>query len=534
MSALPVVRSPKPTGGGCGSCGTEGGGSCGSGLEKVYPTTAVRYGAMNYIGEFSYKPGMTFSCGGKVIVQTDRGIELGQQVSLFCNGCTKQVTRDQIKTYIDNSGAEFYRLNSGRILREATADDVNEHEHLNRHIREDMEHAALLAMQMGLEMKIVSVEHLLGGERIILYFQAEGRIDFRDLVRELAHHHRTRIEMRQVGARDEARLVADYEICGRECCCKNFLKKLRPVSMKMAKVQKQTLDPSKVSGRCGRLRCCLRYEHEGYEALMKKLPRGNSRVRTEWGDGVVTDTQILTQLVQVRFDDGREMVVPLEEISAFDLPAPALAPRPEAAEADGPRGRRPAPGDRPASERPSSDRGPDRGKPRRTEEPRRTDEPRRAEEPRQRPPQTPSSPAEPSAPQPRTEPSARPPRESRPSGAPGPRHRGPAGRPPQPPGDRPRPDRGAARGPASESPAAVPPPQEMPRIDGAAPAPEADSPSKPGAEGLSKSAKRRMRRKLQQRGPQDAGGSADASGELGPTDQQSASEGDGGAPPAGE
>lgn len=310
---------------GCGSCGTDNGGHCGAGLEKVYPTTAVRYGAMNFIGEFTYKPGSSFQCGGKVVIQSDRGIELGEQVSLFCNGCSNQVTRAQIKEYINNSGPEFFRLNAGRIMREASPDDVNDHTHLNAHVRDDLERCAMLAMQLDLPMKIVTSEHLLGGERIVFYFRSDERIDFRDLVRELAAHYRTRIEMRQVGARDEARLVADYEICGRECCCKNFLKKLRPVSMKMAKVQKATLDPSKVSGRCGRLRCCLRYEHEGYEALMKKLPRINARVRTEFGDGLVIDRQILTQLLMVELDDQRRIAVPVEEILESDLPPRATA-----------------------------------------------------------------------------------------------------------------------------------------------------------------------------------------------------------------
>lgn len=293
--------------GGCGS-------ACGAGLEKIYPTTAVRYGAMRWIGEFSYRPGTVFRCGGKVVIQSDRGLEIGEQVSLTCHGCERSVSREQIKRYIANSGADFYRLGAGRILRGATPQDLDEQEHLNSHVHDDIDHAALLAAQLELDMKIVTVEHLLGGERIIFYFRSETRVDFRQLVKELAHHHRTRIEMRQVGARDEARLVADYEICGRECCCKNFLKKLRPVNMKMAKLQKSTLDPAKVSGRCGRLRCCLRYEHESYEELNAKLPRVGQRVLTEFGEAVVIDRQILTQLVLVRTDDQRDYTIPNEEL----------------------------------------------------------------------------------------------------------------------------------------------------------------------------------------------------------------------------
>lgn len=310
MVSLPVEKSG--SGDKCGS-------SCGAGLEKIYPSTAVRYGAMNWIGEFNYRKGSVFKCGAKVVIHTGRGIEIGRQVSLSCGGCDKSVTREQIKTYIKNSGPEFYRLRSGKILREATPADISEHEHLNAHNREDIDRAALLAAQSDLDMKIVTVEHLFGGERIVFYFRSEARIDFRGMVHDLAEHYRTRIEMRQVGARDEARLVADYEICGRECCCKNFLKKLRPVGMKMAKVQKSTLDPSKVSGRCGRLRCCLRYEHEGYEELVRKLPRVGSFVEVEPGVARVVDRQILTQLVLVRTRDGTLSTFPIEEIKAFNV-----------------------------------------------------------------------------------------------------------------------------------------------------------------------------------------------------------------------
>jgi cell fate regulator YaaT (PSP1 superfamily) len=239
--------------------------------------------------------------------------------------------------YVRNSGPEFCRLRAGRIQRVATAQDLNEQKHLNAHVHEDISYCAERAATLGLDMKVVTAEHLLGGERIVFYFSAPGRVDFRQLVKELAsQQYRTRIEMRQVGARDEARLVADYEVCGRECCCKNFLKKLRPVNMKMAKLQKSTLDPSKVSGRCGRLRCCLRYEHTGYEELAAKLPRPGRWVKTELGVGRVTDVQILTQLVQIEFQDRRVIVIPREEIEETDVPPP---PPPEERERPAPRSR---------------------------------------------------------------------------------------------------------------------------------------------------------------------------------------------------
>ncbi len=320
---------------------------CGNGLEKIYPTCAVRYGYMGFIGEFKYAPGMLFGCGAKVVIQTMRGIEIGQQVSLTCTGCDKSIKRQQILDYAKNSGPDFYRLKSGRILRSATAQDLLEEKHLNDGRGEKLARARELARQHGLKMKFVACEHLFGGERIVFHFMSEDRVDFRDLVRDLAHDFHTRIEMHQVGARDEARLVADYEICGRECCCKNFLKTLRPVSMRMAKLQKATLDPAKVSGRCGRLRCCLRYEHEGYEDLNKKLPRLGLRVRTDRGAGTVRDRQILTQLLTIEYDsDGLVETVGFEEVLEQNVAMPVPGEqRPmgdrQSPRRDGDRGRRP-------------------------------------------------------------------------------------------------------------------------------------------------------------------------------------------------
>ena len=136
--------------------------------------------------------------------------------------------------------------------------------------------------------------------------------------------------MRQVGARDEARIVADYERCGRQCCCQAYMKDLRPVSMRMAKTQKATLDPSKISGRCGRLMCCLRYEDVCYEELRRQLPRKNTWVRIE-GDkvGRVIDGQIITQLVRLIMPDNSQLVVPNEEILERDVAPPQLPPRAE-------------------------------------------------------------------------------------------------------------------------------------------------------------------------------------------------------------
>lgn len=308
MNALPLYSPDEESGNSPPRDGENASG------RKSSQTCGVRYGAMNWIGEFRMPAKSEVTCGAHVVVQTDRGIELGQQVRLTCPNCQPHVPAEQIKKYASNAGPEFYRYRSGRILREASPQDVNEHERLNIHVRDDLNRCREAASKLNLDMKVVTAEHLLGGERIVFYFRSESRIDFRDLVREMAQYYQTRIEMRQVGARDEARLIADYEVCGRECCCKNFLKKLRPITMRMAKLQKSTLDPSKVSGRCGRLRCCLRYEHEGYDELSRKLPRMGARVQTEFGLATVIDRQVLTQLVLVRVDEGQVTAIPVDEL----------------------------------------------------------------------------------------------------------------------------------------------------------------------------------------------------------------------------
>lgn len=274
----------------------------------------IRYGAMNWVGEFLVDPKLESPANAKIVIQTERGIELGERIGSQCGRCGKFVEPATVDEYIKNSGPDFFRRRAGKVLRIATSADVLEHQRLNGDVMKDIKACREVARELNLKMKVVTAEHLLGGERIVFYFRSEERIDFRQLVKNLAQQYQTRIEMRQVGARDEARLVADYEVCGRECCCKGFLKKLRPVTMKMAKLQKSTLDPSKVSGRCGRLRCCLRYENEGYEELVAKLPRRGLRAMTMAGIGTIVDRQVLTQLLLIRLDDGPEMAFPLEEI----------------------------------------------------------------------------------------------------------------------------------------------------------------------------------------------------------------------------
>ncbi len=292
-------------------------------------TIVVRYGFLKEIGEFPSDLTSKVGCGSKLIVRTDRGTEIAEMLTTVCGngGCSKSITRDKLLDYIDKSGGKDYPFSeNGRVLRSATVQDLAEQAKLDEQRGKHIAYARELVHQHRLAMKIVDVEYLLGGERVLFYFTSEQRIDFRLLVRDLAHELHARIELRQVGARDEARLTADYEKCGQHCCCKQFLKVLTPISMRAAKTQKATLDPTKISGRCGRLMCCLRYEDQTYEELRKKLPKRNTRVATaDKGDGWVIDGQILTQLVLVQFDDGKREAVPMEKITAFDRPKPLMS-----------------------------------------------------------------------------------------------------------------------------------------------------------------------------------------------------------------
>jgi len=291
---------------------------------KAPKTLVVRFGAMKMVGEFPWDSTEKPGCGSKIVVRTHRGVELGEMLTSTCsnNGCSKSVSRKDMLEYIENSGGRDYPFFSeGRALRVATREDMDRQARLEQSKHEIRTQVRSIAQDAGITVKIVDVEPILGGELLTVYYLSEERVDFRDLVPRLRDFFKIRVELKQVGARDEARITADYERCGQYCCCKNFLKVLKPISMKSAKVQKATLDPLKISGRCGRLMCCLRYEDETYESLKKNLPRKKSRVGTPEGDGIVLDAQILTQLVLVDLDEPdasgkpRQVAIPVENLT---------------------------------------------------------------------------------------------------------------------------------------------------------------------------------------------------------------------------
>lgn len=310
--------------------------------ERLKPpdSIVVRFGYSQMVGEFPYYGDVKPGCGSKLVVKTQRGVELGEMLTSTCanSGCSKSVTRKEMLEYIDNSGGRKYPFfEQGKVMRVAEKKDLDESSRLEQSKHGMRTVVRGMIKSHGLDMRLVEVEPILGGERVIVYFSSEDRVDFRELVKELQVALENRVELVQVGARDEARIVADYERCGQYCCCKNFLKVLKPISMKSAKIQKATLDPLKISGRCGRLMCCLRYEDETYEALRKNLPHRKSRVGTPEGDGEVIDSQILTQLSKIRLDDGTIVAVPIEELTS-----PVLAKAPE-------------PGERPVRKEPRRD-----------------------------------------------------------------------------------------------------------------------------------------------------------------------------------
>ncbi|MBI3410386.1 MAG: signal peptidase [Planctomycetes bacterium] len=261
-------------------------------------TYIVRHGIMRFLGEFDPAPAATHARGQAVVARTERGLEQGEvlcEANPSLVGMLTEPTRGQIHRVL----SEEDRIEARRL---------QEHEEVEFHRCNDF------IRERKLQMELVDVEHLFGGERIIFYFLAEKRVDFRELVKDLAREYRTRIEMRQIGVRDEAKLLADYGDCGKPVCCNTHMAVMPPVSMRMAKLQKSTLDPSKISGRCGRLKCCLRFEQDVYEEFQKELPPPGAHIVTPKGKGKVLAQEILARKVLVEFEDGRRIVVPAEDV----------------------------------------------------------------------------------------------------------------------------------------------------------------------------------------------------------------------------
>jgi cell fate regulator YaaT (PSP1 superfamily) len=244
--------------------------------------------------------------GDAVIARTDRGVEYAIVLTE-----PERVRPDGPRPDVE-------------VLRKATDEDILKQRQLDAEGRsEEFRYCRDRIEARGLPMKLVRVEKLFGGGRVIFYFLAEGRVDFRDLVRDLAREYRMRIELKQIGARDEAKILGDVSYCGRELCCSSWIREMRPVTMKMAKNQKSTLDPSKISGMCGRLLCCLRYEDDVYTELRKSLPKRGKRVRviSSGQTGMVLHQEVLASQCVVLLDRGGTATVAGDDLE-LDTPKP--------------------------------------------------------------------------------------------------------------------------------------------------------------------------------------------------------------------
>jgi cell fate regulator YaaT (PSP1 superfamily) len=268
--------------------------------EPQSPRYVIRYGTMRLLGEFEARKRTVYSRGDSVIVRTERGVEWGAVLA---------EATPRTREYL---GVQSPRI--GRILRLASDEDRRSREEISEREKDYFRQSRQMIIDRSMQMQLVDLEQIFGGERMILYYLSEKRVDFRELVKQMAREFNTRIEMRQIGVRDEARLLADYGDCGKPVCCNTHLQEMPPVSMKMAKVQKATLDPTKISGRCGRLKCCLRYEYDTYEAHMKELPSIGTTVVTKAGQGRVISQEILARKLIVVYEDGRRVMTDESDI----------------------------------------------------------------------------------------------------------------------------------------------------------------------------------------------------------------------------
>ncbi len=232
--------------------------------------------------------GIVVSKGQNVIVETARGIEYGE-VAIG----NRNVNDDKIIAPLKD------------IIRVANDEDTKIYIENDKKSKEAFKVCEEKIIKYGLDMKLVDAEYTFDNTKLLFYFTADGRIDFRDLVKELASIYKTRIELRQIGVRDEVKMLGGYGMCGRELCCCNHLSDLNPVSIKMAKEQGLSLNPTKISGVCGRLMCCLKHEHLVYEEKLSKLPTLGSLVKTPEGNGTVEEVEVLKENVKVKLEkDG--------------------------------------------------------------------------------------------------------------------------------------------------------------------------------------------------------------------------------------
>ncbi|MBQ9791305.1 MAG: stage 0 sporulation family protein [Clostridia bacterium] len=243
---------------------------------------------------------LELNAGDKVVVETARGLELGEVVSapVDATDVSKEVTP---------------------VVRVATDADFKKLETLKKQEPSIVELCNKLIAKYKLDMKLVNIEFTVDGTKVIINYVCEDRVDFRDLVKELASHLKQRIELRQIGIRDQAKVIGAIGICGKECCCKEYLNDFDKVSIKMAKTQNLSLNPTKISGVCGRLMCCLAYENDFYSEIGKSMPKVNGLVSTPDGKGTVMYNNLLKQTVMVKIESDNDIKVVEHKLSDIKI-----------------------------------------------------------------------------------------------------------------------------------------------------------------------------------------------------------------------
>jgi len=264
--------------------------------KPILQLVAIKFRSAGKLYDF-LADGLDLSKGDQVIVETERGKALGTVVNPPRLIAAAEVAEEMKRVVRKATEADI-----GTALTNKTR-EMEAHRFCRQRIRE-----------RNMEMKLVQAEYLYDGSKIIFYFTADGRVDFRDLVKDLAQQFHTRIEMRQIGVRDEAKMVGGLGVCGRELCCCSFLRKFEPVSVKMAKEQGLALNPNKISGQCGRLLCCLGYEFKTYCSMRKKLPKCGCKVEHGGGTAEVVSQDVLAQRLTLRTGSGEYVKVALSDL----------------------------------------------------------------------------------------------------------------------------------------------------------------------------------------------------------------------------
>ncbi len=261
----------------------------------MYEVVQVR---LRETGKIDYylTSGIRFEVGQYVIIEVDRGLEYGEVVSEPEVILDKEVSEPLLK-----------------VVRKATPGDLYQIEKNKKRLEDIIAICEKKIESFKLDMKLIDAEYSFDRSKIIFYFTAEDRIDFRELVKDLAKQFKARIELKQIGVRDEAKLLDGFGPCGRRLCCAKFLKKFEPITIRMAKEQNLSLNPTKISGCCGRLMCCLGYEYETYKNLMKGMPREGEKIKIKQGRGKVIAVNAIRRDALVELDDGRQIKISYEK-----------------------------------------------------------------------------------------------------------------------------------------------------------------------------------------------------------------------------